>query len=409
MTIKIALLGLGTVGSGILDIIKNDNGKIEQTSGQKIVVKKALVRNKEKYQKFAHSVNIITDFNDILSDPEIGIVAELMGGLHPAKEYISEALRAGKNVVTANKDLMAAFGTELIKLAQDNRCDLMYDASVAGGIPILRTLSDSYVGDHILEIQGIVNGTTNYILSQMNKKGLSYETALKHAQELGFAEADPTNDVTGKDAAYKMILLCQFAFGAHVKITDFNVEGIDHLQDFDLQQAKELGYPIKLIGIAKKVADKLFVEVAPCLLLADSLMANIENEINALQIKSRNLGTALLTGPGAGSLATANSVMNDIVSEVKNLVNKTNGQLFNRFSSKDSLIITKDIKNPYYLSFKQEKVAHLTNILDELGIEIQELKQIEDRTIVITKAINQLQLEKLSAANVKLMAKYKIL
>src|SRR5699024_3478365 len=220
---------------------------------------------------------------------------------------------------------------------------------------------------------------TNYILSQMNKKGLSYETALKHAQELGFAEANPTNDVTGKDAAYKMILLCQFAFGAHVKITDFNVEGIDHLQDFDLQQAKELGYPIKLIGIAKKVADKLFVEVAPCLLLADSLMANIENELNALQINSRDVGTALLTGPGAGRLATANSVMNDIVSEVKNLVNKTNGQLFNRFSSKDSLIITKDIKNPYYLSFKQEKVAHLTNILDELGIEIQELKQIEDR------------------------------
>lgn len=174
---------------------------------------------------------------------------------------------------------MAVFGSELIKLAQDNHCDLMYDASVAGGIPILCTLSDSYVGDHILEIQGILNGTTNYILSQMDEKGLSYAAALKRAQELGFAEADPTNDVTGKDAAYKMILLCQFAFGVHIKLSDFSVQGINHLQGFDLQQAKKLGYTIKLIGIAKKIADQLFIEVAPCLLSNDALMANIKNEI----------------------------------------------------------------------------------------------------------------------------------
>lgn len=409
MTVKIALLGLGTVGSGILNIIENNNEKIKQTSGQEIVVKKALVRNKQKYQKLAQIIDITTDFNDILNDPEIKIIAELMGGLHPAKEYISKALCAGKNIVTANKDLMAIFGAELIRLAQDNHCDLMYDASVAGGIPVLRTLSDSYVGDRILEVQGIVNGTTNYILSQMNKKGLSYEIALKRAQELGFAEADPTNDVTGKDAAYKMILLCQFAFGVYVKIEDFNVEGINHLQGFDLQQAKKMGYTIKLIGIAKKLEDKLAIEVAPCFLPANSLMANIENEINAVQIKSKNLGTVLLTGPGAGSLATANSVMNDIVNEAKNLTHETNGQLFNQFSAKDTLTITKDIKYPYYLSFKQEKVAHLSSILDELEIEIRELKQIKDKTIIITKAITQLQLERLSATDIKLVAKYKIL
>lgn len=159
----------------------------------------------------------------------------------------------------------------------------------------------------------------------------------------------------------------------------------------------------------KKAVDKLFVEVAPCLLSADTLMANIENEINALQIKSRNLGIALLTGPGAGSLATANSVMNDIVSEVKNLAHKNNGQLFNRFSAKDPVVIAKDVKYPYYLSFIQEKIAHLTNIFDELGIEIQELKQIEDKTIVITNDITQLQLEKLIATDVRILAKYKIL
>lgn len=245
MAIKIALLGLGTVGSGVLKIIKNNQKKIKQTSGEEIVIKKALVRNLKKHQNVAKEVELTTNYDDILHDAEIKIVVELMGGLHPAKEYISEALNAGKNVVTANKGLMATFGSELIALAAKNKCDLMYDASVAGGIPILRTLSTSYASDNISEIQGIINGTTNYILSQMGEKGLSYDEALKNAPKLGFVEADPTNDVTGKDAAYN-------------------------------------------------IAGKLFVKVAPCLLPNNAIMAHIKNELMLCKLRVKVLAQRFL-------------------------------------------------------------------------------------------------------------------
>lgn len=313
MAIEIALLGLGTVGSGVLKIIKNNQKKIKQTSGEEIVIKKALVRNLKKHQNMAKEVELTTNFDDILHDAEIKIVVELMGDLHPAKECISDALNAGKNVVTANNDLMATFGSELIALAAKNKCDVMYDASVADGIPILRTLSTSYASDKISEIHGIINGTTNYILSQMGEKGLSYDEALKNAQKSGFAEADTTNDVTGKDAAYKIVILSKFVLGTKISINDFTIEGINHLQKFNVEQAQAMGYVIKLIGIAKNIAGKLFVKVAPCLLPNNAIMAHIKNEINALQIKSKSHGTAIFTGPGAGSLATANSVMSDVI------------------------------------------------------------------------------------------------
>lgn len=313
MAIEIALLGLGTVGSGVLKIIKNNQKKIKQTSGEEIVIKKALVRNLKKHQNMAKEVELTTNFDDILHDAEIKIVVELMGDLHPAKECISDALNAGKNVVTASNDLMATFSSELIALAAKNKCDLMYDASVADGIPILRTLSTSYASDNISEIHGIINGTTNYILSQMGEKGLSYDEALKNAQKFGFAEADPTNDVTGKDAAYKIFILSKFVFGTKISINDFTIEGINHLQKFNVEQAQAMGYVIKLIGIAKNIAGKLFVKVAPCLLPNNAIMAHVKNEINALQIKSKSYGTAIFTGPGAGSLATANSVMSDVI------------------------------------------------------------------------------------------------
>lgn len=294
MAIKIALLGLGTVGSGVLKIIKNNQKKIKQTSGEEIVIKKALVRNLKKHQNVAKEVELTTNFDDILHDAEIKIVVELMGGLHPAKEYISDALNAGKNVVTANKDLMATFGSEFIALAAKNKCDLMYDASVVGGIPILRTLSTSYASDKISEIQGIINGTTNYILSQMGEKGLSYDEALKNDPKLGFVEADPTNDVTGKDAAYNIVILSEFAFGTKISINDFTIEGINHLQKFDIEQAQAMGYVIKLIGIAKNIAGKLFVKVAPCLLPNNAIMAHIKNKLKLCKLRVKVLAQRFL-------------------------------------------------------------------------------------------------------------------
>ena len=390
MAIKIALLGLGTVGSGVLKIIKDNQKKIKQTSGEEI--------------------ELTTDFTDILNDSEIKIVVELIGGLHPTKEYITEALKSGKNVVTANKDLMATYGSELISIAAKNKCDLMYDASVAGGIPILRTIRKSYAGDIISEIQGIINGTTNYILSQMGENGLSYDEALKKAQELGFAEADPTNDVTGKDAAYKIVILSKFAFGTKIGIDDFTIEGINNLQAFDIEQAKKMGYTIKLIGIAKNINDKLFVEVAPCLLPENSIMAHIKNEINALQIKSQSLGTAVFTGPGAGSSATASSVMSDVIAETNNYVKKTNGQPFSNFSRIMKLTSSEDVKYPYYLSFEaEETLLTLSKLLSDLEIPIKEIKRVDERTVVVTEEISRQQLQDLVIQDQNLRASYKIL
>ena len=410
MAIKIALLGLGTVGSGVLKIIKDNQKKIKQTSGEEIIIKKALVRNIEKHKNMADTVELTTDFTDILNDSEIKIVVELIGGLHPTKEYITEALKSGKNVVTANKDLMATYGSELISIAAKNKCDLMYDASVAGGIPILRTIRKSYAGDIISEIQGIINGTTNYILSQMVENGLSYDEALKKAQELGFAEADPTNDVTGKDAAYKIVILSKFAFGTKIGIDDFTIEGINNLQAFDIEQAKKMGYTIKLIGIAKNINDKLFVEVAPCLLPENSIMAHIKNEINALQIKSQSLGTAVFTGPGAGSSATASSVMSDVIAETNNYVKKTNGQPFSNFSRIMKLTSSEDVKYPYYLSFEaEETLLTLSKLLSDLEIPIKEIKRVDERTVVVTEEISRQQLQDLVIQDQNLRASYKIL
>ncbi len=410
MAIKIALLGLGTVGSGVLKIIKDNQKKIKQTSGEEIIIKKALVRNIEKHKNMADTVELTTDFTDILNDSEIKIVVELIGGLHPTKEYITEALKSGKNVVTANKDLMATYGSELISIAAKNKCDLMYDASVAGGIPILRTIRKSYAGDIISEIQGIINGTTNYILSQMGENGLSYDEALKKAQELGFAEADPTNDVTGKDAAYKIVILSKFAFGTKIGIDDFTIEGINNLQAFDIEQAKKNGFTIKLICIAKNINDKLFVEVAPCLLPENSIMAHIKNEINALQIKSQSLGTAVFTGPGAGSSATASSVMSDVIAETNNYVKKTNGQPFSNFSRIMKLTSSEDVKYPYYLSFEaEETLLTLSKLLSDLEIPIKEIKRVDERTVVVTEEISRQQLQDLVIQDQNLRASYKIL
>ncbi len=410
MAIKIALLGLGTVGSGVLKIIKDNQKKIKQTSGEEIIIKKALVRNIEKHKNMADTVELTTDFTDILNDSEIKIVVELIGGLHPTKEYITEALKSGKNVVTANKDLMATYGSELISIAAKNKCDLMYDASVAGGIPILRTIRKSYAGDIISEIQGIINGTTNYILSQMGENGLNYDEALKKAQELGFAEADPTNDVMGKDAAYKIVILSKFAFGTKIGVDDFTIEGINNLQAFDIEQAKNMGYTIKLFGIAKNINDKLFVEVAPCLLPENSIMAHIKNEINALQIKSQSLGTAVFTGPGAGSSATASSVMSDVIAETNNYVKKTNGQPFSNFSRIMELISSEDVKYPYYLSFEaEETLLTLSKLLSDLEIPIKEIKRVDERTVVVTEEISRQQLQDLVIQDQNLRASYKIL
>lgn len=421
-TIQIGMLGLGTVGSGVLQMIQHNEDKVVNVTGRKLNVKRVLVNHPERHQDVAGKIELTTSVEDIINDDEIQIVLELIGGIYPAKEYIEVALRNHKNVVTANKDLLATYGPELVKLAHDHHCDLMYEASVAGGIPILRTITNSFAADKITEVKGIVNGTTNYILTQMSQQGLSYDQALKAAQRLGFAEADPTNDVTGKDAAYKMVILSQFAFGTQLTVDDFAVTGIDHLNGFDVQQAGKFGYVIKLVGIAQVIDDGVFVEVAPTLVPADHPLATINNEYNAVMVTGEAVGDTLFYGPGAGGLPTANSVLSDIISVTKNLVLKTNGNFFNNYQRQYIPAAPRDVVYPYFLSIMMPDVPgqmlKLTQIMTEIDASFSQITQTEAdglaHVVIITHEMTAQQLADFKArvakdSTINLGAAYKVL
>lgn len=425
-TIKIGLIGLGTVGAGVLEIISDpeNQAKIENTIGRKLAVKTIVVHNPNKPRPVdTTGINVTTDVDEIVKDPEIYIVVEVMGGIHPANEIIEELLQAGKNVVTANKDLIASNGPKLSSLANANGCDLMYEASVAGGIPILRTITNSFTADQILEVKGIVNGTTNFILTQMRENQWSYDHALKRAQELGFAEADPTNDVAGIDAAYKMIILSLFAFGTQIKLSEFNVSGIENITDQDVKQAGQWGYVIKLMGVSKLVNEKLFVEVAPTLVPKSHPMAVVDNENNAVMVTGAAVGDTLFYGPGAGGLPTANSVLSDITSEAKNITLKTTGKSFNSYQHERQLADPADVKYSYYLAMTMPDVSGqmlaFTTLMTKVGASFERIEQTnrEDKladVAVITHAMTNQQLAELKqlvaeSETLKLDAAYKVL
>ncbi len=251
-SIKIALLGLGTVGTGVYKVLKAQKEEMVRKLGAQVEIKKILVRNLEKAAAKVDDPSVLTnDWKEILNDPEIQIVAEVMGGMEPARTYMKEALEAGKNVVTANKDLLAAKGRELLDAAKENQRDLLFEASVAGGIPIIRPLKECLAGNHLDEIMGIVNGTTNFILSKMTDQGMEFEEALAMATELGYAEADPTADIEGYDAGRKVAIMASIAFNSRVTFDDVYTEGITKITAKDIRYAREMGYEIKLLGVAK--------------------------------------------------------------------------------------------------------------------------------------------------------------
>lgn len=317
-TIEVAMLGLGTVGSGVIDILKQNAQKIEHISNTEFKISKVMVRNIDKYQHSYPNLNLVTDFKQISQDKNIKIVIEVMGGIHPAKEYISELLKQGRTVITANKDLIASYGPQLLAIAKEYKGQLLYEASVAGGIPILRILDQNYVGDQIKCISGIVNGTSNYILTQMSDNNWSYEKALREAQKLGFAEADPTNDVSGKDAAYKLIILGRLAFGINLKLDQIKTIGITKINKNDLKLIKKFGYTVKLIAQLKTTENNTYnPSVVPMLVAKASMLAETKNEYNGIEIESYAIGKSFYYGPGAGKLPTANSVINDLVASTK--------------------------------------------------------------------------------------------
>ena len=318
--IQVGLLGLGTVGSGVVRIITDHQERLIHQVGCPVKVTKVLVQNIEKEREVDVPSTLLTqDVNEILDNPNIDVVIEVMGGIDDAKAYILQALKSGKHVVTANKDLMALHGAELLAVAKDNQADLFYEASVAGGIPILRSIVEGLSSDLITKVMGIVNGTTNFILTKMSDEGRAYNDVLKEAQQLGFAEADPTSDVEGLDAARKMTILATLGFSTNVELGDVKVKGITSITAEDIEYSKSLGYTIKLIGLAKRDGEKLEVTVEPTLLPNAHPLAAVQNEYNAVYVYGEAVGETMFYGPGAGSLPTATAVVSDLVAVMQNI------------------------------------------------------------------------------------------
>ncbi|MGM7635095.1 homoserine dehydrogenase [Bacillus sp. Hm123] len=324
--VKVGLLGLGTVGTGVVKMIQHHQEQLVHQVGCPVSIKKVLVKNigKSRDVELAQTL-LTTDPYEVINDSEIDVIVEVMGGVEETRQYIIDALNAKKQVVTANKDLIALYGSELQKVAAENGCDLFYEASVAGGVPIIKGLADGLASDKIQKIMGIVNGTTNYILTKMTKDGLAYETALKDAQDLGFAEADPTSDVEGLDAARKMAILARLAFSMNIELDDVSVSGISSVSKEDLKYGNTLGYTMKLIGYADQDQSRAEVSVQPTFLSNDHPLASVNDEYNAVYVYGEAVGETMFYGPGAGSLPTATSIVSDVVAVVKNMRLGVNG------------------------------------------------------------------------------------
>ncbi|NLO82524.1 MAG: homoserine dehydrogenase [Clostridiales bacterium] len=313
-SVKIALLGIGNVGSGVWEILERNHDRISKYTGVPIEVKRVLVRDVNKKRNVSVPADLLTaSYADIVDDPEIKIVVELMGGLNPAYDYIKQAIENKKSVVTANKAVISHYGRELIELARRNQVELRFEGSVGGGIPIINTLNKSLAANEIDTIVGIINGTTNYILTQMTNQGVDFDTALKMAQQKGYAEADPSSDIDGEDAAFKLSILTFIAFGVQVPPQDIPREGITRISEKDIQYAAQLGYTIKLLATAKKHDGKLDLHVHPALVPNNHPLAAVNDEFNALFIKGDAIGEFMMYGKGAGSLPTGSAVMGDIM------------------------------------------------------------------------------------------------
>jgi homoserine dehydrogenase len=379
--ISIGLLGLGTVGSGVVKIIKNHQDKLMHQVGCPVEVKKILVQNIHKPRPSDVDTDLLTsNADEVLNDDDIDVIIEVMGGVHETKDYLLSALQKGKHVVTANKDLMALHGSELLTVASENGCDLFYEASVAGGIPILRGLVDGLASDRITQMMGIVNGTTNYILTKMSKDGSAYDEVLKEAQELGFAEADPTSDVEGLDAARKMTILATLGFSMHIDLDDVAVSGISNVTEEDLQYGKQLGYTMKLLGYAHREGEKVEVSVQPTFLSNNHPLASVQNEYNAVYVYGEAVGETMFYGPGAGGLPTATAVVSDLVGVIKNLRLGVNGRSAVTPQYPKRLKTNEEKYSKYFLRIHvQDEVgvfAEITSVFAKHGVSFEKILQL---------------------------------
>ena len=378
--VQVGLLGFGTVGKGAFDLLQMNADLIRNRLQIELNVSKIFVRNPQKYDVVLPAgCTFTTDVDDILNDEGIDIVVEVMGGTDFARTCIEKALTSGKNVVSANKDLIAEAGPHLLTLASKHKADFRYEASVLGGIPIIKAMYDSLAGNRITELVGIMNGTTNYILSRMSEEGLGYGEVLKAAQELGYAEADPTSDVEGYDAARKLAILSSIAFNRRIFFDDVTVEGITDIDAADIQYGKEFGLTVKLIGVAKETKKGLSLNVHPAFVPDTHPLAAVRGSYNAMYVKGNGIDDAMFYGRGAGSLPTGSAIVADVMETAKHVANGTTGELIPYFQPEKNIYASGKIEACHYMRLRVDNksgvLARVATKLAEQRISVQSVLQ----------------------------------
>ncbi len=379
--VEIGILGMGNIGSEFVEILLKQTSEIEQASNKKIHISKILVSNLNKKRNTGVNGNVLTTNPDeIFKNENISIVIELMGGVDPAFEYVSKCLDSKKSVITANKDLIATHGKSLFQKAKSNNVSILFEAAVASGTPIISTLIRDLSYSNINSIRAIINGTSNFILSEMEEKNTEFDDALQLAQKLGYAEPDPTNDVEGYDARYKLAILSSLSFNTEIEYNKLYVEGISNIDSIDFQYAKELGYSIKLLAIAEKDKNNILARVHPTMIDSNSPLAKISGAMNAVEIKENLLGTVIIQGPGAGPSPTSSGLLSDLINILKNSNNilPSTPSLNNKFK-----VLNIDyLESRFYLRFivqdKAGVLSKMSNILGEENISIASVIQKEN-------------------------------
>lgn len=392
--VNIGILGYGTVGSGVVEVINTNQESINKKAGTDINVKYVL--DLKDFPGDPIQEKIVHDVNVILNDPTVNVVVEVMGGVEPAYTFVKKALLNGKSVVTSNKALVAKHGAELLEIAKEKKLNFLFEASVGGGIPVIRPLNQSLTADEIKEIAGILNGTTNYILTKMDKEGLSFETVLREAQEKGYAERNPEADVEGYDACRKIAILSSLAYGFQVDFEDIHTEGITKITDMDFKYAEKLGRSIKLIGMSRKEGDKVYAIVAPFLITPEHPLYSVNDVINGIHITGNMVGDVTFIGAGAGKLPTASAVVTDVVDCAKHL--GTNIMSF-WSREKQELVDISKTSRAFYVRIKGSKAEKLDAVKEAFGnVQVVELENVNDEFAVVTEMMEEGRFENATAA-----------
>jgi homoserine dehydrogenase len=390
--LKVGLLGAGTIGGGVVSLFKNNRESLNERTGVNFYLARVADQDLSRLQELGIPGECSSnDVSEVLEDPSIDIVIELIGGVEPARSFIKRALENGKFVVTANKDLMATHGDELLALAREKGRNIFYEASVGGGIPLIRPLKYSLVADRIKRIVGIVNGTTNYIFTRMSGDNLTLEEALMEAQKLGFAEADPSSDIEGRDAAYKLVIMAGLAFGKKINLSQVFVQGINGVTREDIVYAREIGHVVKLLAIAEELPEGLALRVHPALVPLDHPIASVSNEFNAVFIEGEAVGEIMLYGRGAGAMPTATAVMADVAEAARCIFFGHNSGATEKIAVEARHVPTEKLSSCFYLRFLADDrpgvFAALANVFGDekvsLDMVIQKRRVADAAEIVL--------------------------